>query len=343
MFELSSVTVVNRFLDYLDNERNFSVHTIRSYGSDLTQLCQFLAVYGAPGGDGSSENITAAQLPLPASLDCSAVEQAILSATPTEIRAYLAMMHNSSYSKSTIARKLATMRSFYKFLVRLGLLKSSAVIAIRTPRQDKRLPKFLDLQQIDALLGAPDVATLLGSRDRAILETIYSAGLRISELVALNVEDLDEFGEALRIAGKGKKQRIAPLGQKALDAINSYIQMRIKVRGSASGALFINKSGRRISERSIRRKLNKYLAIAGIPIHISPHTLRHTFATHMLNAGADLRSVQELLGHQSLSTTQIYTHVTTTRLKQVYDKAHPMASGSAAPSGETAPKTAENA
>jgi len=206
------------------------------------------------------------------------------------------------------------------------------VSAIRTPRQDKRLPKCLDVSQIESLLAAPDTRTFLGSRDRAILETIYSAGLRISELVAMNLEDLDEFSEALRIRGKGKKERLAPLGSKAIQSISNYMEKRMCMFGShQNGPLFVNKTGKRLSERSIRRKLDIHLAKAGIAIHISPHTLRHSFATHMLNAGADLRSVQELLGHQSLSTTQIYTHLTTGRLKEVYDKSHPLAKKVASP------------
>jgi integrase/recombinase XerC len=321
MFELP---LIRQFLDYLQHERNFSAHTLRSYGSDLLQYCQFLSAYSAAPAAGCE--LTSDELPSPDTLDAARLHQAVLAATPSEVRAFLAMMHSSQYTKSTIARKLATLRSFYKFLVRSGMLTASAVSAVRTPRQDKRLPKCLEVSQVEALLAAPDTRTLLGARDRAILETIYSAGLRISELVSLNIEDLDEFSEALRIRGKGKKERLAPLGSKAVAAITHYLKMRGSAESSpARGALFVNKFTRRLSERSIRRKLDGYLRIAGIPIHISPHTLRHSFATHMLNAGADLRSVQEMLGHESLSTTQIYTHLTTARLKEVYDKAHPLA------------------
>jgi len=236
-------------------------------------------------------------------------------------------MRNNGYSKSTMARKLATLRSFYKYLVRIQAVEASPVSVVRTPRQDRRLPKCLDVEQVEALLAAPDPATLLGARDRAILETIYSSGLRIGELVALNVEDLDEFSEALRIRGKGKKERLVPLGGKAVEAIEAYLAMRPgQFTPTDRGPLFVNKSGRRLSARSIRRKLDKYLLEAQIDTHISPHVLRHSFATHMLNAGADLRSVQEMLGHESLSTTQIYTHLTTRRLQEVYQRAHPLAS-----------------
>lgn len=310
-------------MTYLEVEKNFSIHTIRSYSTDLLQFCQFLSA----GNDiMSASELRSDQLPAPEDIDPVAMERALPAVSAVEIRSYLAMMRNSEYSKSTVARKLATLRSFYKFLSRMGVVTASPVTAIRTPRQDKRLPKCLDVQQIEALLSAPDTNTMLGARDRAILETIYSAGLRISELVGLNVEDLDEFSEAVKICGKGKKERLAPLGTKAIGSIQSYLVKRSARFGAqVHGPLFVNKVNKRLSPRSIRRKLDGYLLVAGIPIHISPHTLRHSFATHMLNAGADLRSVQEMLGHESLSTTQIYTHLTTSRLKQVYDRAHPMA------------------
>lgn len=331
---MQELPLIDSFLSSLDSERNFSAHTIKGYAADLRQFCQFLLVFSDAMAQGRLDfQTTADQLPPLEELPVQRMEAALLALTPTDVRAFLAMMRNSRYNKSTVARRLATLRSFYKFLVRTERLESSPLTAIRTPRQDKRLPKCLDVRQIDALLNAPNAATLLGARDRAILETIYSAGLRISELVALNMEELDEFSEVVRIRGKGKKERLAPLGGKAVEAIEHYLSMRF-TQGPAGGRnagavrrgpLFVNKHGRRLSEQSIRRKLDGYLIQAGIPLHISPHTLRHSFATHMLNAGADLRSVQEMLGHESLSTTQIYTHLTTTRLKQVYDKAHPLA------------------
>jgi len=303
--------IIARFMDHLDSQRGFSPHTVRCYGADLTQFCQFLA-----GPEGQGDRPAGGEL-----------ERRILAVTPVEVRSYLAMLRNEVYSKSTVARKLASLRSFYKYLVRTGALEASPLSVIRTPRLDKRLPKCLDIHQVSALLEAPDTSTVLGARDRAILETIYSSGLRIGELVALNIEDLDEFSEALRIRGKGKKERLVPVGGKALVAIAAYLEMRNgSARSTRRGPLFVNNSGKRLSDRSIRRKLDKYLQIAGINVHVSPHALRHSFATHMLNAGADLRSVQEILGHQSLSTTQIYTHLTTTRLKEVYDRAHPLAS-----------------
>jgi integrase/recombinase XerC len=209
--------------------------------------------------------------------------------------------------------------------------------AIRTPKQGKRLPKAITIEQIEQLLATPGDKDVLGLRDRAMLETLYSTGIRVSELVGLNAEDLDETGEALRVRGKGKKERLVPLGTHALTAIRNYVAMvRSDPRfgrvwaggpnGTPTGKpLFINKHGQRLSTRSVRRKLDKYLKMAGLDPDISPHTLRHSFATHLLENGADLRSVQELLGHQSLSTTQIYTHLTAQRVKEAYNQAHPRA------------------
>jgi integrase/recombinase XerC len=329
---MTDIALIDRFVHYLQTERQFSEHTIRSYSADLVQFCQFLA---ADASDRATDEIVLADLEGQPALPPNRLEEALLGMTPMRIRSYLALLRNSDYSRSTTARKLATLRSFYKYLVRIGRVETSPVSVIRTPRLSKRLPEFLDVRQVDKLLDAPDAQTLLGARDKAILETIYSAGMRISEVVGVNIEDLDEFGGALRVRGKGKKERLAPLGSKALSAIRWYLRMRNEELGHAeNGALFLNRSGKRISDRSIRRKLNKYMTEAGIAKHISPHTLRHSFATHMLNAGADLRSVQEMLGHENLSTTQIYTHLSTRRLREVYDRAHPMNRPIRTPFGE---------
>jgi len=353
---MRELPIIHRFLTHLDSERNFSARTVRCYAADLTQFCRFLAAFDAAppgsagrrrgtehglqvptGRDGTKANrgkpgsaggcvLTAEVLPPIEDLSAGTLRRRLLAARATDIRAYLVMMRNSGYSKSTVARKLATLRSFYKFLVRRELLTASPASVIRTPRQDKRLPRCLDEQQVAALLEAPDTDTMLGARDRAILETAYSAGLRVSELVGINLEDLDDISETMRIRGKGKKERLSPLGSKAIEAIDVYLAKRRAAFGPVKrGALFVNKYGKRISDRSVRRMLRKHLLTAGIPGSATPHTLRHSFATHMLNAGADLRSVQELLGHQSLSSTQIYTHLTMRRLKEVYDRAHPLA------------------
>jgi integrase/recombinase XerC len=200
-------------------------------------------------------------------------------------------------------------------------------MAVKTPKQEKKLPKFLSYEQIQSLLNAPDTNTWLGARDRAILEVLYSTGMRVSEIVALNMEDVDFLGEVIHVRGKGKKERVSPIGSSALQAIQRYLEFRNKRMQNDSNfdskVLFANKHGKRLSTRSIRRKMDKYLVAAGLDPAISPHTLRHSFATHMLNNGADLRSVQELLGHQSISTTQVYTHMGSAKMKEVYDQAHP--------------------
>ena len=317
-----STSLIQEFLSCLRYEKHFSDHTLKCYSTDLQQFVEFLSAgqHGEPEqesfGSGSS---TATALVLE-------VRAEILATTATTIREFLVMLHNKNYSRATTARKLATLRSFYKFLVRRGYLQSSPVTVIRTPKQEKRLPKFLELEQIESLLQAPDRTTLLGARDVAMLEVMYSTGVRVSELVGLNVTDVDFEEGILHIRGKGRRERLAPAGPLSLVAIREYLAKRQHSRNGQNTdteALFINKSGQRLSTRSVRRKLDKYLAEAGLDPSISPHTLRHTFATHMLNRGADLRSVQELLGHRSLSTTQVYTHLTTGRLKEVYDKAHP--------------------
>ncbi len=320
---MEAASLIAQFLEYLQAERNFSAHTIRGYSADLDQFARFLAAQAA-GPDVAAMTID--KLGRIEPLAGEQLNAALLSIEPLAIRSMLAVMRNSGYSRSTIARKLASIRSLYKYLVRTGRLESSPVSVIRTPKQDKRLPQCLDIEQITALLEAPDTTTLLGARDRAILETIYSGGLRISELVGLNIEDLSGHRRVLRITGKGRKQRLVPLGSMALEAIEQYLHLRRAQFGRArTGPLFINRQGKRLTARSVRRKLDGYLLQAGIPTTVSPHTLRHSFATHMLNAGADLRAVQELLGHESLSTTQIYTHLTTTRLKEVYQRSHPLA------------------
>jgi integrase/recombinase XerC len=254
-------------------------------------------------------------------------EQLFVTVDVNSVRNYLSYLSEIKHAKSTIARKIATLRSFYKFLVKRNLIKTNPVMFIRTPKQERKLPRVLEYDEIKRLLDAPSTDNWLGARDRAIMETLYSTGVRVSELVSLNMDDVDFLGEVIHVRGKGKKERIAPIGSSALQAIQHYMEFRNRRSQNNPGfdtkVLFVNKHGKRLSTRSVRRKMDKYLKIAGLDIAISPHTLRHSFATHMLNNGADLRSVQELLGHQSLSTTQIYTHLNTKKLKEVYDSAHP--------------------
>lgn len=335
--------LVTDFLNYLRFERHFSPHTGKCYAADLYQFGQFLLggptaaaqaslpvrrpTPGGPMGGGGTAVATAPTMTQSAA-DVQLLREKLLAGDANQIRSFLAFLHEREYSKATAARKLATLRSFYKFCLRRGYIATNPVVTIRTPKQEKRLPKFLDVGQIQKLLNTPDDSTLLGARDRAMLETLYSTGVRVSELVALNAADVDVPGECLRIRGKGRKERIAPVGPTALAAIKKYLDMRTHDPRNATfdaQPLYVNKHGQRLSTRSVRRKLDKYLIMCGLDPSISPHTIRHTFATHMLNNGADLRSVQELLGHQSISTTQVYTHVTTAQLKRDYDESHPRA------------------
>ncbi len=324
-------TIIHKFLDYLKFERRFSEHTAKCYGADLTQYGEFLK--SSPESDHSGDQLTSSShheaepaTAVAMQVDLK-VDQLLLSVQIDSVRSYLGLLNEKQYSKATIARKLATLRSFYKFLVKRNHISSNPVVSIRTPKQEKKLPRFLEYEEVKKLLSTPPVNTWLGARDRAILETLYSTGIRVSELVALNMDDIDFLGEVVHVRGKGKKERIAPIGSSALQVIQHYMEFRSKRAQSNahfdSKVLFVNKHGSRLSTRSVRRKMDKYLKMAGLDPKISPHTLRHSFATHMLNNGADLRSVQELLGHQSLSTTQVYTHLTTKKLKEVYENAHP--------------------
>jgi integrase/recombinase XerC len=306
--------LVRQFLDFLKLEKHFSDYTVKSYGADLIQFGQFLM-----GEIGASHG---GQL-------AGSLDERQTKCEPLTIREFLAYLYAQNYTKSTTARKLATLRSLYKFLIRRGVCTANPLSTIRTPKQEKRLPKCLDLEQVQKLLDAPGDNDLLSARDKAMLEVLYSSGIRVSELVELEMTDLDLSEGVLRVKGKGRKERLTPIGSQAIRAIQRYFELRAvdmrSQQGSHGARVFLNKHGEPLSTRSVRRKLDKYLVSAGLDPGISPHTLRHSFATHLLNNGADLRSVQELLGHQSLSTTQIYTHLTTSRMKEVYDSAHPRA------------------
>ena len=319
---------VLQFLSYLQFERHFSAYTSRCYGADLRQFCQFLL--GVPAeimpDDAAAAGTVVEQLP---KVDVSPehAEKLLMNSSAEDVRGYLQFMRDNDYSKATMARKLATLRSFFKFCNRREMTENNPMTTIRTPKQEKRLPKFMTEEQMVKLLSTPKDTEVLGARDKAMLESMYSTGIRVSELIGLNLEDVDFAGSIIRVRGKGRKERLAPMGQSALASIQKYIALRGGMVKDTlpSGPLFVNKHGHRLSTRSVRRKLDKYLIEAGLDPDISPHTLRHSFATHMLNHGADLRSVQELLGHQSLSTTQVYTHLTTAHVKEVYDAAHPRA------------------
>lgn len=327
--------LVQEFMSYLQFERRFSDHTSKCYSGDLEQFENFVmrhyghndssdaSVSAYAAGDSNGGGVATAT--------SVSIDQILLTMDVISIRSYLAELNEQQYSKSTLARKVATLRSFYKFLVKRNKIASNPVMAVRTPKQEKKLPKFLEYEDIKRLLDTPPQDSWLGVRDRAMLETMYSTGMRVSELVALNIDDIDFLGEVIHIRGKGKKERVTPIGSSALQSIQNYIEFKNKrAQGNPefeAKVLFVNKHGGRLSTRSVRRKMDKYLIMAGLDPAVSPHTLRHSFATHMLNNGADLRSVQELLGHQSLSTTQVYTHLTTKKLKEVYEDAHPREQG----------------
>jgi integrase/recombinase XerC len=285
------------FLTYLRNERNVSPHTLRGYLSDLEQLSSFL-------GD----------------KELSAVDHQTL-------RRFIAHLMQGEVKKSSIARKLSAVRSFFRYLNRAGLLQNNPARLVATPRREKRLPAVLTADDAQRLMESPhsqkpeDRGIVL--RDRAILETLYSTGIRASELIGMNREDIDRDGSLIRIRGKGRKERIVPIGNKAREAIDAYLTG--PARSVESAAVFLGPSGKRLTARTVQRILENHRKQLGLRQKASPHTLRHSFATHMLESGADLRAIQELLGHASLSTTQRYTHVNLDSLMEVYDKAHPKA------------------
>ena len=286
---------IEKFINYLKVEKNSSIHTITNYTADLEAFAHFLAEH-----------------------DISSVDHLFL-------RRFLADMRAKNYAKRTIARKLASLRTFFKFLYREGHIKVNPITAVSTPKLDRRLPVVLDEKKVTMLINAPDTSVPAGLRDKAILETLYSTGIRVSELVGLDDDDVDHISGIIKVLGKGRKERLTPIGETALSAIRKYAESKNGKKVRDKRSVFLNKSGRRLTDRSVRRIVDKYIKLASIQEHISPHSLRHSFATHLLDRGADLRSVQELLGHMNLSTTQIYTHVTMERLREAYDKAHPRA------------------
>lgn len=292
------------FLDYLRVEKSAASLTLLSYETDLCQFFAFLA--------GKK------QLALE-DLDVEFINH-------ITAREYLVHMQDKGWSRATMARKLAALRSFVRYLCRENILESNPIAAVSTPKQDKRLPQFLYPQEVHMLMQAPDIITPGGKRDRAILETLYSSGLRVSELVGLDLTDIDLDELYVRVMGKGSKERIVPLGNMAKEALTDYIKNGrpfLQRKNEKPAALFLNKSGKRLSTRSIRNIMNKYVETLAMNQKVSPHTLRHSFATHLLGAGADLRSVQELLGHVKLSTTQVYTHLSRDEIKIIHKEHHP--------------------
>jgi integrase/recombinase XerC len=313
--EKSFSPLVRQFLDYLRFEKHFSDYTVKSYGADLVQFGQFLAgEIGQPVGGAAPAEPRTRMTP-------EQVDERQLGCEPLTIRDFLTYLYGHNYTKSTTARKLATLRSFYKFLIRRGMVTASPLSTIRTPKQEKRLPKCLDLEQVQKLLDAPGDSDLLASRDKAMLEVLYSSGIRVSELVELEMQDLDLHEGILRVRGKGRKDRLTPIGSQAIKAIQRYFELRSidskSQQGSHTARVFLNKHGETLSTRSVRRKLDKYLVSAGLDPGISPHTLRHSFATHLLEQKLDIRVIQVLLGHKKLETTALYAQVATDLLREV--------------------------
>lgn len=294
----------SRFLQYLRVERNASELTIKSYREDLLALAEYLE----EAYDGVCPEAGAI--------------------TVLDLRGYVAALHTAGYAKTTIARRLASLRSFFRFGQREGWAKNNPAKPLRTPRKPRSLPHFLSTDDLGRLFAAPPADEPAGLRDRAILETLYSAGLRVSELVGLCDSDLDFDAGIVRVRGKGRRERLAPIGSYATRALRRWLRARRLSSREPSGPeapVFVNKFGRRLTTRSVGRMLEKYLRQTGLDLRTTPHSLRHSFATHLLDRGADIRSVQELLGHKSLVTTQIYTHVSTTALRAAYERAHPRA------------------
>ncbi len=291
---------IDAFNTYLSVEKGASVNTIDAYLSDLKQFSAFLNNLH-PG-------------------------QSLESAGMLEIRSFVASLLKTD-KKSSVGRKLAALKTFYKFLLREHSIEMNPAELIAIPKKDKLLPGFLNVDEAFGLIEQPEGDTFLSLRDRTMLELFYASGLRVSELVGLDIENIDINIGYVRVIGKGRKERVVPVNKKAAEIIGHYLKERtVFLQGRAeTGALFVNKYGKRITRRAVGMIVRKYMLKSGINKHISPHSLRHTFATHLLDAGADLRFIQELLGHSSISTTQVYTHTSMDRLMKVYDDAHPRA------------------
>jgi len=292
---------LEEFLSAIREERNLSPYTVKSYQTDLAQLVDYLGRMGS------------------------------LFLTPSRIdhevaRRFLISLEKQKYNRRSLARKIAACRSFFKYLVGIGEVKINPFKLISTPKLERKLPNFLYAEEMNMLLEKPNPNTTKGLRDRAILELLYATGIRVSELVKLSVNDVDTAGREVRVFGKGRKERIVLLGSHSIIALKEYAEKsRPKLNKKNKKILFLSRQGTQLTERSIQRMISRYSKNVGIGRSVTPHTLRHTFATHLLSGGADLRSVQELLGHNSLSTTQMYTHITKERLKSIYDNFHPRA------------------
>lgn len=300
--------LIQAFLDHLRYEKNASAHTVRNYGADLEQ---FLGHFTRTSGDGRSTVIPLADI------------------DHLSIREFMGFLYQQGLAKTSIARKVSTLRSFFRFLVRLGVIAKNPALQVALPRLPRKIPTTLDVEQVRALLEVPEAGTDGGARDRALLELLYATGVRVSELVGLNTADVSMEEGVIRVRGKGKKERIVPFGGAAREALEAWLPVRqrmlfaVRTDRRDGQAMFLNRRGGRLTDRSVRRILDESIAAVSIRLDVSPHALRHSFATHLMNAGADLRVIQELLGHASLSTTQKYTHLSIEQLMKVYKKSHP--------------------
>jgi integrase/recombinase XerC len=300
-----------QFFEHLRYERNVSEHTLRNYRIDLGQFYDHLAPPAAATGARRE-------------FDLKQIDH-------ITIREWLSTLHAANKKKTSVARKLAALRTFFQFLLREGIVEMNPAKLVSTPRLEKKLPNHLSIEEAVRFIETPDTETDLGKRDRAILEFLYGTGVRVSELVKLNLQDIDFKNKLAKVTGKRRKQRVVPFGDPALHALMQYLAVRGAFLNNApvaerdEAAVFLNYQGTRITTRSVGRMVDKYILICAGVHNISPHSLRHSFATHLLDSGADLRHIQELLGHARLSTTQIYTHVSMEKLIEVYDKSHPKA------------------
>ncbi len=293
---------IERYKSYLSAERNYSEHTIRAYMTDLTQFMNFLKK-NSLAADGGNVDITK-------------IEE-------INVREFIGRLYNKN-TKASISRKLTSIRNFLEFLIREGKLAKNSAKLVPIPKGERRTPAFLTVDEVFVLVEKPDDKEVLGLRDRAILELLYSSGLRVSELNSIKTGDTDLRSSFVKVLGKGGTERIVPIGSKAIDAIKHFLEKRNELTPKVD-YLFLNSRGGRLSVRSIARIVKKFAILSGIPKNISPHVLRHTFATHLLGSGADLRAIQEMLGHKSLSTTQRYTHSSIEKIMEIYDKTHPRA------------------